>query len=99
MLSFFSEKCPKYASVNPCLLSICPSIACELDWMYIMKKVDFQILYFNVYKTNQFAEVTEDMLEQYGPLSVQKLPMTGGCIAIRRTTPWTMTTALKMQSC
>lgn len=32
-------------------------------------------------------------------LSVQKLPMTGGCIAIRRITPWTVTTALKMRCC
>lgn len=32
------------------------------------------------------------------PLSVRKLLMTGGCIAIRRTTPWTATTALKMRS-
>ena len=31
------------------------------------------------------------------PLSVRKLLMTGGCIAIRRTTPWTATTALKMR--
>ena len=31
-------------------------------------------------------------------LSVRKLLMTGGCIAIRRTTPWTATTALKMRS-
>lgn len=88
MLSIISEKCPKYASVNPCRLSIRPSIACELDWMYILKKVNFQILYFNVYKTNQFAEVAEDMLEQSGSPSVQKLPMPGECIAIRQNIIW-----------
>ena len=31
-------------------------------------------------------------------LSVQKLPMTGECIAIRHTTPWTATTVLRMLS-
>ncbi len=76
-----------------------------------MKKVNLRELYPDVYKTDHFVEVTEDVLETIRaaeraeaaydpvPLSVQKLLMTGGCIVIRRTTPWTATTALKMRSC
>ena len=63
-----------------------------------MKKVNLRDLYPDVYKNDYLVEVTEDVLETIRPLSVQRLPMTGGCIAIRRTTPWTATTALKMRS-
>mgnify|MGYP002742408141 CR=1 FL=1 len=45
------------------------------------------------------AYLTKMCWRRSEPLSVQRLPMTGGCIAIRRTTPWTATTALKMRSC
>ena len=64
-----------------------------------MKKVNLRDLYPDVYKTDHFVEVTEDVLETIREtLSVQKLPMTGGCIVIRRIIPWTATTALKMRS-
>ena len=61
-----------------------------------MKKVNLRDLYPDVYKNDHFVEVTEDVLETVGTPSVQKLPMAGGCIAIRRTIPWTAITALKI---
>ena len=63
-----------------------------------MKKVNLRDLYPDVYKSDHFVEVTEDVLETIETLSVQKLPMTGGCIVIRRITLWTATMALKMRS-
>ena len=63
-----------------------------------MKKVNLRDLYPDVYKTDHFVEVTEDLLETIETLSVQKLPMTEGCIVIRRITLWTATMALKMRS-
>ena len=49
-----------------------------------MKKVNLRDLYPDVYKTDHFVEVTEDVRRRSETLSVQKLPMTGGCIVIRR---------------
>ena len=40
----------------------------------------------NIFKKNNEKKTT------------QKLPMTGGCIAIKRITLWTVITALKMRS-
>ena len=47
----------------PLLLSIHSSIARESKWRYIMKKVNLRDLYPDVYKNDQFVEVTEDVLE------------------------------------
>ena len=63
-----------------------------------MKKVNLRDLYPDVYKNDYFVEVTEDVLETIRAAERAELLMTGGCIAIRRTTPWTATTALKMRS-
>ena len=53
----------KYVGADPLLLSIHSSIARELKWRYIMKKVNLRDLYPDVYKTDHFVEVTEDVLE------------------------------------
>ena len=49
-----------------------------------MKKVNLRDLYPDVYKTDHFVEVTKMCWRRSEPLSVRKLLMTGGCIAIRR---------------
>ena len=59
----FSGKLPKYIAADLRLLSIHSSIARESKWRYIMKKVNLRDLYPDVYKTDYFVEVTEDMLE------------------------------------
>ena len=59
----FSGKLPKYVVADLRLLSVHSSIACESKWRYIMKKVNLRDLYHDVYKTDHFVEVTEDMLE------------------------------------
>ena len=59
----FSGKFPKYVAAVPHLHSIHPSITRESKWRYIMKKVNLRDLYPDVYKTDHFVEVTEDVLE------------------------------------
>ena len=59
----FSGKLLKYVAADPRLLSIHSSIARELKWRYIMKKVNLRDLYPDVYKNDHFVEVTEDVLE------------------------------------
>ena len=59
----FSGKLPKYVAADPRLLSIHPLIARESKWRYIMKKVNLRELCPDVYKTDHFVEVTEDVLE------------------------------------
>ena len=59
----FSGKFPKYVAAVPHLHSIHPSITRESKWRYIMKKVNLRDLYPNVYKSDYFVEVTEDVLE------------------------------------
>ena len=46
----FSGKLLKYVAADPRLLSIHSSIARELKWRYIMKKVNLRDLYPDVYK-------------------------------------------------
>ena len=46
----FSGKLLKYVVADPRLLSIHSSIARELKWRYIMKKVNLRDLYPDVYK-------------------------------------------------
>ena len=60
---YFSGKLLKYVAADPRLLSIHSSIARELKWRYIMKKVNLRDLYPDVYKNDYFVEVTEDVLE------------------------------------
>jgi len=52
-----------FADAVPHLLSIHLSITRESKWRYIMKKVNLRDLYPNVYKSDYFVEVTEDVLE------------------------------------
>ena len=59
----FSGKLPKYIAADPRLRSVHPSTARESKWRYIMKKVNLRELYPDVYKTDHFVEVTEDVLE------------------------------------
>ena len=59
----FSGKLLKYVAADPRLLSIHSSIARELKWRYIMKKVNLRDLYPDIYKNDYFVEVTEDVLE------------------------------------
>ena len=50
-------------SVGVGLHSIQPSITRESKWRYIMKKINLRELYPDVYKTDHFVEVAEDVLE------------------------------------
>ena len=62
-VAIFSEMTRLSASVGLRLHSINPSITRESKWRYIMKKVNLRDLYPDVYKTDHFVEVTEDVLE------------------------------------
>ena len=62
-VAFFSEMIRLSAGVGPRLHSIHPSITRESKWRYIMKKVNLRDLYPDVYKSDHFVEVTEDVLE------------------------------------
>ena len=62
-VAIFSEMTRLSAGVGLRLHSIHPSITRESKWRYIMKKVNLRDLYPDVYKTDHFVEVTEDVLE------------------------------------
>ena len=62
-VAIFSEMTRLSAGVGLRLHSIHPSITRESKWRYIMKKVNLRDLYPDVYKTDYFVEVTEDVLE------------------------------------
>ena len=62
-VAIFSEMTRLSAGVGLRLHSIHPSITRESKWRYIMKKVNLRDLYPDVYKTDHFIEVTEDVLE------------------------------------
>ena len=68
-----------------------------------MKKINLRELYPDVYTTDFLVDVTEEVMEAIRAAeraeAAYDRPMTGGCIAIRRTIPWTVTTALKMRFC
>ena len=59
----FSGKLLKYVAADPRLLSIHPSITRESKWRYIMKKINLRELYPNVYTTDFFVDVTEEVME------------------------------------
>jgi len=62
-VAIFSEMIRLSAGVGLRLHSIHPSITRESKWRYIMKKVNLRDLYPDVYKSDHFVEVTEDVLE------------------------------------
>ena len=57
----FSGKFPKYVAAVPHLHSIHPSITRESKWRYIMKKINLRELYPDVYTTDFFVDVTEEV--------------------------------------
>ena len=62
-VAIFSEMIRLFADAVPHLLSIHLSITRESKWRYIMKKINLRELYPDVYKTDHFVEVAEDVLE------------------------------------
>ena len=58
-----SHELHQLKKVLPLLLSIHLSTARESKWRYIMKKINLRDLYPDMYKTDHFVEVTEDVLE------------------------------------
>ena len=59
----FSRKHMKYVGADPRLHSIHPSITRESKWRYIMKKINLRELYPDVYTTDFFVDVTEEVME------------------------------------
>ena len=59
----FSGKLPKYVAADLRLHSIHPSITRESKWRYIMKKINLRELYPDVYTTDFFVDVTEEVME------------------------------------
>ena len=62
-VAIFSEMTRVSAGVGLRLLSIHPSITRESKWRYIMKKINLRELYRDVYTTDFFVDVTEEVME------------------------------------
>ena len=62
-VAIFSEMTRLSAGVGLRLLSIHPSITRESKWRYIMKKINLRELYPDVYTTDFFVDVTEEVME------------------------------------
>ena len=62
-VTIFSEMTRLSAGVGLRLLSIHPSITRESKWRYIMKKINLRELYRDVYTTDFFVDVTEEVME------------------------------------
>ena len=62
-VAIFSEMTRLSAGVGLRLLSIHPSITRESKWRYIMKKINLRELYPDVYPTDFFIDVTEEVME------------------------------------
>ena len=62
-VAVFSEMTWLSAGVGLRLHSIHPSITRESKWRYIMKKINLRELYPNVYTTDFFVDVTEEVME------------------------------------
>ena len=62
-VAIFSEMTRLSAGVGPRLHSIHPSITRESKWRYIMKKINLRELYRDVYTTDFFVDVTEEVME------------------------------------
>ena len=69
----FSGKFPKYVAAVPHLHSSHPSITRESKWRYIMKKINLRELYPDVYPTDFFIDVTEEVYKiEYYTIANQK---------------------------
>ena len=69
----FSGKLPKYVAADLRLHSIHPSITRESKWRYIMKKINLRELYPDVYTTDFFVDVTEEVYKiEYYTIANQK---------------------------
>ena len=62
-VAIFSEMTRLSAGVGLRLHSIHPSITRESKWRYIMKKINLRELYRDVYTTDFFVDVTEEVME------------------------------------
>jgi RNA polymerase sigma factor (sigma-70 family) len=62
-VTIFSEMFRLSAGVGPRLHSIHPLITRESKWRYIMKKINLRELYPDVYTTDFFVDVTEEVIE------------------------------------
>ena len=62
-VAIFSETIRLFAGAVPHLHSIHPSITRESKWRYIMKKINLRELYPDVYTTDFFVDVTEEVME------------------------------------
>ena len=62
-VAIFSEMTRLSAGVGLRLLSIHPSITRESKWRYIMEKINLRELYRDVYTTDFFVDVTEEVME------------------------------------
>ena len=72
-VAIFSEMTRLSASVGLRLHSINPSITRESKWRYIMKKINFRELYPDVYTTDFFVDVTEEVYKiEYYTIANQK---------------------------
>ena len=62
-VAIFSEMTRLSAGVGLRLHSIHPSITRESKWRYIMKKINLRELYPDVYTTDFFVDVTEEVVK------------------------------------
>jgi RNA polymerase sigma factor (sigma-70 family) len=62
-VAIFSEMIRLYTGVVPRLHLIHSSITRESKWRYIMKKINLRELYPDVYTTDFFVDVTEEVME------------------------------------
>ena len=62
-VAIFSEMTRLSAGVGLRLHSIHPSITRESKWRYVMKKINLRELYPDVYTTDFFVDVTEEVME------------------------------------
>ena len=61
-VAIFSEMTRLSAGVDPRLISSHSSTARESKWRYIMKKINLRELYPDVYTTDFFVDVTEEVM-------------------------------------
>ena len=72
-VAIFSEMTRLSAGVGLRLHSIHPSITRESKWRYIMKKINLRELYPDVYTTDFFIDVTEEVYKiEYYTIANQK---------------------------
>ena len=72
-VAIFSEMIRLFADAVPHLLSIHLSITRESKWRYRMKKINLRELYPDVYTTDFFVDVTEEVYKiEYYTIANQK---------------------------